>query len=1751
MNMFKRTLTMLLALCMLLSVIPMSAVAEEVDTTEPAAELTNQPAPAAEPGFERILHLDCGRKYFTKDWIIALINEMSAAGYTHLQLAFGNDGLRFLLDDMSVTVDGTSYSSENVTAGVKQGNRNYYDSGVNELTQTEMNAIIAHANSKGIQIIPHMNMPGHMDAIVDAIEYVGISDAHFVGRTTSVRSLNLNNDAAVAFTQALLQKYVDYFASKGCSYFHIGADEFANDAYNGNMGFPSMGATLYAKFATFVNDCAAIVKGKGMTPRAWNDGISYGSYTASFDTDIQITYWSSGWSGYSVASASKLRNNGHEMINTNGDYYFIVNANNTITNPTNSALNFDNSTFTGGKITDPVGSMFCIWCDSPGSATEQEIAEAVRITMRKMAAAMQDSTSYSQDVVPGGFNADGTISESREWVTISQGDVKVSGYDLTRAEVTQVPAEEMPTVDDVKNALAWNVVPYVGDEAYTDRCEVSLPVLEGWNTALVTGFYVENGRTVMVDGTYADGYFTFEKPASASAVGIAELAYQKLIELNLGESKTETIEGVDLSGQTFTPDPAGIATVTTQVYTASGEMTLERVNSLADLISGEEYVLDNVRSGNALGDATGGTFYRTYIVQVEGNATVNSAPWTITASGQNYHLTNSAGKYMTIGNNSSNLSDSAANLKIGDYGNGTFSIAQSSAWNTYYLIDINNQGNFAGGSTRDTGGAWRIFRLVESQVTGGTVVTFTGDARGEAYVTINNTVYKIIVHGEVPITVRYVDEEGNEVKTETRMVADNATSCELSDFSYNGKFYVVEEKTLAIDPMNTTSYTVTVIETEEDLDAVPSLTIEYWQTNLTVRDGDDINNISRDVAARDAFSENGIAVRALVPENPRLRDASADDPILGFWRARLLVRETNEQTGDAGDDETLNGVTFTRVRYWNGKWGVLTNDGEWTEIEAENLAEYQFVFYFMNDMNLADEVQVSTSDWGKMGDGTLAENYLGNNHVSLAFQVVYEDGTTSPATTTAADLDSSTYLVDSWGNRGVGVIAINEIADYQIWKVTAETGTHTTRYSGAYEPAYVTKFTWDNNEMTVWEGDPVSSYTIVNPAGSPSTEGAYENLTWDERNESILIRIYIKAVETEDSLHVVYVDETFGDTLYTYNVLVPGDTNFTDDIEGETAFAGNDQRIDVSGAYIVNNQNKPQYFQTDLSGVPQVVGKFNSNLYTYTGSEISEDGKTLYLYYNFDESALPAYVADFGLPLTFSLLDLTQAEVSGVTVTEQTRYGRLSYRSDPKNIGGIFIYQPTSILQGADMLTINIKFADGSTSTSNIMVLPATSVYYEEGFIFNENSTGWENTGNKGQYMQYTEVLGRKVNNYGYDDVYTDTPGASCESNATASQIGAKTTFTFTGNGIQIFANATEESGYVAVEVKDSTGKVVNVSMVDTVVKGGETDATEGQEGNLYGLPIVSLVDLQNMPHGTYTVKLTKIMNDKPVYIDGIRVFNTMADSSVYAEDLEDNPEFYELRDYVLNAVQIDDETSKDYGTLAEMANQVYAGISTDTEAPVAMVTTGIGDVYGDGATAQDLLDNGPKNELYLYPGQTLSFKVATARVMQIGLKAPSGSTSAAITVDGTARTQRITSSVDMFYSLTTQPGTEQEHLISITNAGENILSVTLLKVCDDPDFAFGALTEQDVEKLLQASFRASGESPVLTGDVDGDWDVDAADLTLVARHVGGIELLSDEMLKNADVDGNGIVNARDLTIHARFTGGIILRWKDDADQTA
>ena len=136
------------------------------------------------------------------------------------------------------------------------------------LTEAEMDEIIAKANELGIEIVPLLNLPGHANAILDIA-----GDAY--NASGSDNTLNVaDSEEARTFGMAIFQKYVDYFASKGCKFFNFGADEYANDA-SGTFSFSRLNSTQYQEFVSFINDLAGYVISKNMTPRAFNDGFYY------------------------------------------------------------------------------------------------------------------------------------------------------------------------------------------------------------------------------------------------------------------------------------------------------------------------------------------------------------------------------------------------------------------------------------------------------------------------------------------------------------------------------------------------------------------------------------------------------------------------------------------------------------------------------------------------------------------------------------------------------------------------------------------------------------------------------------------------------------------------------------------------------------------------------------------------------------------------------------------------------------------------------------------------------------------------------------------------------------------------------------------------------------------------------------------------------------------------------------------------------------------------------------------------------------------------------------------------------------------------------------------------------------------------------------------------------------------------------------------------------------------------------------
>lgn len=417
----KKVLSMILVLVMLLSLLSMAAF------TLPTAA-SSDGAASNDDSFYRIVHLDCGREYFTKDWIIALINEMSAAGYNQLQLAFGNGGFRFYLNDMGVG----SYGSDAVKNALEDGNNHYntygddgkgtangewmtYNPETNALTEQEMDAIIAHAKSKGVEIVPMLNTPGHMHALLAAMQELGMSNVSVSGKTGC---MNLDNSNAVDFTKALLTKYVNYFSDKGCKFFNLATDEYS-----------SFNTTFY----NYANSLVDIVTAAKMTPRVFNDSfLSSGNNTIKSNNTYptQVCYWYQG----STKSARSLSYSGYPMINTNHDYYYVSTNEDwnlyregyTFVGDYNEstwvskAEQFSNTSFNGSNygsnVDSPVGSMFCIWCNTPGKNNETAIAQQIRMVLRVIGARMQNSYDYSASsvLVDGGFKADGTINKPSE-----------------------------------------------------------------------------------------------------------------------------------------------------------------------------------------------------------------------------------------------------------------------------------------------------------------------------------------------------------------------------------------------------------------------------------------------------------------------------------------------------------------------------------------------------------------------------------------------------------------------------------------------------------------------------------------------------------------------------------------------------------------------------------------------------------------------------------------------------------------------------------------------------------------------------------------------------------------------------------------------------------------------------------------------------------------------------------------------------------------------------------------------------------------------------------------------------------------------------------------------------------------------------------------------------------------------------------------------------------------------------------------
>lgn len=546
----KRWLSLLLAVVLMIGLLPISAFASNVGTQENDSGKT-----AGNQEFMRIFHLDCGRKYFSVDQIKGLIDTASANNYTDVELAVGNDGLRFLLDNMSVMVNGTTYSSEEVSKAIHAGNEKYYNFDVYELTQAEMDTIIAYAREKNIRIIPLVNTPGHMDAILSAAKSLTRAPCAYNGSGTTI---DVTNPTAVAFTQALLQKYISYFAGKGCQYFNMGADEYANDIYkSGSMGFGQLQTSgNYSYYVTYVNQVAKLIENAGMTPMAFNDGIYFKSDTSggTFDDNIVVCYWTTGFNDgqYKPTAASFLVGKGHKVINTQDAWYYVLGRSSGtygLSSAWNGVNNTNVASVPGGDAT-PIGCMQCLWCDTPSASYDSTEVNNVKGLMKTLSS---KNPTYFTEVAPLGPSIG-----SASGTTLAIGS---NGTELTISGITDGSTVTW-TVDNpsvIKLLAAGND----DGDSITGIRVTAVPVGEG--TATVTA--TVDGKAYTIELTVTDPN--------------TEHVY-----VTVGGTKTVTVSGVKYSGPYHTENES-IATVTVTGKDATqGQETYSQVSVSYSTLAG-------------------------------------------------------------------------------------------------------------------------------------------------------------------------------------------------------------------------------------------------------------------------------------------------------------------------------------------------------------------------------------------------------------------------------------------------------------------------------------------------------------------------------------------------------------------------------------------------------------------------------------------------------------------------------------------------------------------------------------------------------------------------------------------------------------------------------------------------------------------------------------------------------------------------------------------------------------------------------------------------------------------------------------------------------------------------------------------------------------------------------------------------------------------------------------------------------------
>ncbi|GAB3509679.1 beta-N-acetylhexosaminidase [Pseudoxanthomonas daejeonensis] len=179
-------------------------------------------------------------------------------------------------------------------SAVKGGRSGWY-------TQDQLRHLVAYAQARGITIVPEIDMPGHVQALLASYNELACDDednlSTYDGLEVGFSVLCLDKPEVVyPFVRNVLEEVLAVFPSQEI---HIGGDEIKHPLY-----------------AQFVARTAAMVQEMGRTPIAWEEGS-----VADTTPEVMLQLWND---GYAIDAAVEK---GHPLILSPCTYFYVDHGN--------------------------------------------------------------------------------------------------------------------------------------------------------------------------------------------------------------------------------------------------------------------------------------------------------------------------------------------------------------------------------------------------------------------------------------------------------------------------------------------------------------------------------------------------------------------------------------------------------------------------------------------------------------------------------------------------------------------------------------------------------------------------------------------------------------------------------------------------------------------------------------------------------------------------------------------------------------------------------------------------------------------------------------------------------------------------------------------------------------------------------------------------------------------------------------------------------------------------------------------------------------------------------------------------------------------------------------------------------------------------------------------------------------------------------------------------------------------------------